>query len=67
MERPDISITGTLPVYAYAVTEGAVGGLAIGLIVTGGSVGQALWLGALGAPVGLALARWYLPRVRGGE
>ena len=67
MQRPGISIEGTIPVFAFAATEGAVWGTAAGLIVTGGSIEPALGLGALGAVVGLIAAIWYLPHVRGDE
>lgn len=65
VERPGIKLPTEVPVYVYAVTEGAVWGAAGGLILSQGFTALSLGSGIVGGVLGFVVARWYLPRVRG--
>lgn len=67
MERPGITLEGVIPTYVYVASEGAAWGGAIGLVVTQGFTQVTFGMALLGAVLGFAIARWYLPRVRGEE
>lgn len=65
VERPGIKLPTEVPVYVYAVTEGAVWGAAGGLILSQRFTTLSLGGGVVGGVLGFVAARWYLPRVRG--